>query len=175
MERHNVQPLTSADILSVAYIEGKAYPNNMTEGIVAMQNRIIAGAIANQIHARENLSLKYVDPGNIVKGYIVAHEGRQNSETVIYIEDLAVLPGSRIAGGRLINAFAENYINNYIAKGKMMPIFMQAREETSYRILQRQLESISEKLGVQFNVEEGNEYQYGDSTMHGVTLRPRKI
>ena len=175
IEKQNVQLLTSADTLSVSYIENKAYPKNMTEGVVNMQNRIFASAIANQVHGAENLSLKYVDAENAVKGYAIAHEAEKDGEKIVYFEDLAVLPDSRIAGGRIINTFAEKYIANYIAKGNMVPIFMQAREETSYKILQKQIENMSEKFGVRFNIEEGDEYTYGNSTMHEITLRPRRM
>jgi hypothetical protein len=173
-KKQNVQPLTGADVLSVAYLEHNIYPPNMTEGFIAMQNRILASSIANQVHGSENLSLKYVDDKNTVKGYVVAHEGERNGETIVYFEDLAVLQSSRMAGGRLINTFAQKYIYSYVAKGNMVPIFMQAREETSYKIVQKQLEKLSEKLGVRFDIEEGGEYQYGSSTMHEITLRPRK-
>lgn len=173
-EKKSVQPLSGADILSVAYIENKAYPKNMTEGIIAMQNRILASSVSNQVHGKENLSLKYTDAKNTVKGYIVAHEGKRNREQVVYFEDLAVMPDSQLAGGRLINAFAEKYFENYLSKGSMMPVFMQAREETSYQIVQKQLEKISKALGIRFKVEEGNEYRYGSSTMHEMVLRPYK-
>ena len=139
-----------------------------------MQNRIFASAIANQINKKPNMSLKYVDAENNATGYVVAHEAEKNNETVVYFEDLAVLPNSRMAGGRLINTFAEKYVENYIAKNNLTPIFMQAREETSYQILQKQLDKLSEKLGVRFIIEEGEEYKYGDSTMHEITLRPSK-
>jgi hypothetical protein len=174
-EKQNIQTLSSSDALSVAYLENKIYPKNMTEGFITMQNRIFTSEIYNQIHKREGLSLKYVDNENTVKGYVVAHEGSRNNERIVYFEDLAVDPKSRLAGGRLINAFAQKYIENYVAKGEMIPIFMQAREETSYKIVQKQLEKISEALGVRFKVEEGDEYTYGNSTMHEMTLRPYKV
>lgn len=173
-ERQSIQPLSSSDALSVAYLENKIYPKNMTEGFTAIQNRIFTSEIYNQIHKKEDLSLKYVDSENTVKGYVVAHEGNRNNERIVYFEDLAVDPKSRLAGGRLINAFAQKYIESYVSKGEMIPIFMQAREETSYQIVQKQLEKISETLGVRFRVEEGEEYTYGNSTMHEMTLRPYK-
>ena len=174
IERQNVQPLTGADVLSVAYIENQAYPSNMTEGIVAMQNRVLASAIANQVHGKQNLSLKYVDAKNTMKGYVVANEGRHDGETVVYVEDLAILPESRLAGGRLINAFVQKYVDTYVAQDIMMPIFMQAREETSYQIVQKQLGKLAEKFEVEIDIERGDEYRHGDSTMHAITLRPRK-
>jgi len=175
IEKQNVQTLTGADTLSVAYIENKAYPKNMLGGIYKMQNEIFAQSLNNKIRNKNDLSLKYVDSENKMKGYLLAYEINKDNENVIFINDWSVDPGSRVADGKLINTFAEKYIEGYIAKKNLIPIFMQAREETSYKIIQKQLEKMSEKLGIRFNVEEGDEYKYGNSTMHEITLRPYKI
>ena len=171
-EKQSVQQLTPADTLSVAYLEYKAYPKNMLGGMYKLQNDIFAQSIRNSVKNKKDLSLKYVDSENKMKGYLLVYEGKKDNEEVIFINDWSVDPTSLLAGGRLMNAFVESYVENYITKGKNTPIFMQAREETSYQILRKQLEKISEKLGIHFDMKTGDKYKYGDSMMHEVILRP---
>lgn len=174
-DKKGIKSLSGEDVLSVTYLERTAYPDSMQEGFIAMQNRIFASLIESEFKKRKNLSLKYVDNKNRMTGYLLAHEGERGGESVIYIEDLAVKQGSRLAGGNLIKAFCEKYRELYLEEGDLKPIFLQAREETSYKILKKQLDKISKQMGVEFDFEEEDNYSYGDSTMYAITLRPRKV
>jgi len=121
-------------------------------------------------------------------GYLLAYEGvldDLNAEQsalgkaffdkpVIYLADLASDRKSQLAGGKLIHGFTELYKQNYLEKGIYIPLFMQAREQTSYRILKRQLEAVSKALGIEFNMVELPSYSEGNDSMHPVILVPMK-
>ncbi len=173
--KSGVLPLTFKDSLAVAYLEGKAYTDN--ESLITylhdMENGLIAKDINNEAKQRPNLSAKYVDETGRMRGYILAYEGKSDGgEPMIYISDLASDRESSLAGGRLINAFLENYKINYLNKGNTIPIFVQARENTSYQIIKRNIDSMSRKLGVKIEIDEENAYHQGNDTMHALWLRP---
>lgn len=168
-------PLTYRDTLAVSYIEGKAYKSN--ESLLAylhnMENGLIAKDINNENKSRPNLSLKYVDSSGRVRGYIFAYEGESDQgDPMIYISDLASDMESQMAGGRLINGFVENYKREYVDKGDLKPIYVEAREKTSYPIIISSVNKIAERLGVRIRVDEVGTRQVGDDIMHELWLRP---
>ena len=167
-----IRDLTPNDVMSVSLLESKIYPKEMVEGLIEIQNRLISSAIYNKIHKKENLSTKYINSENKIAGYMIANEGSKDGERVIYIEDLAVLGDSKIGGGKMINSFLEKYAEIYLKKEDLVPIFLQAREETSYKIIEKQLEKIAIKLGFDIKTEEGRTYLYGNSKMHPMTFYP---
>lgn len=189
-----VDLLSYEDSLAVGYLEGKAYKDNpvLMQYLHNMENALIAMHINNALKERPNMSLKYVDPSGIMRGYVLAYEGaleadeeRDNDdytddeqqrevmgEKVLYISDLASDRENSMVGGRLIKGFIELYTLNYLNNGNMMPIFMQAREQTSYRIVQRQLDKVGANLGITFEMEELDSYREGGDTMHPIMLRP---
>ena len=124
------------------------------------------------------MSLKYVDEKGRTRAYLFAYEGRKDirdsgeSEPVIYISDLASDKETRMGGGRLIQAFTEMYNKQYIAKGNFIPIYTEAREQTSYRIIQRQLEKIGDSTGIKFELIELPTNRAGEDVMHPVIIRP---
>jgi hypothetical protein len=178
-----VTPLTFEDSLSVAYIEGKAYEKNksLMEYLWNIENGLIAKDINNSAKNRVNLSLKYSDHAGKTLGYLFAYEGkeRKNVEAsipVIYIADLASMKEEgkiSMAGGRLIHGFCNLYEEHYLKQGKLFPIVLQARENTSYRIIQRKLESIGNKLGLTFDIEERGSHKVGGEMMRDLIIRPR--
>jgi hypothetical protein len=183
-----VEPLTFESALQVAYIEGKAYADNksLIQYLHNMENGLIAKDINNATKDKPNMSISYRDKAGKMQGYMFAYEGilDENSrefkdytgKPFVYISDLAVVDKSSLggakAGASLIQGFSELYKKNYLDKGNLTPIFAQAREETSYRLIQRKLGEISRGTGYVFIVEELEPYTMGNSTMHPVIIRP---
>ncbi len=171
-----IKYLHSSDTLPVAFLEGKIYADNQSliVNLHNIENAIIAKDINNVHKGRPNMSLKYVDDSNKMRGYILAYEGKhENFGEVIYIADLAAERESTRAGGSLIKGFVDLYKRNYLDQKKYMPIYCEARETTSYKILTRQLEKLSEEQGVEFEMQELPTYPSGKDTMHPVLIKPK--
>lgn len=189
--RQGLSALTFEDTLPVAYLEGKAYADNESLMVYLhnLENGLIAKDINNAAKHRPNMSLKYLDADGKMRGYILAYEGelsqkesyneeedepvvKEAKEKIIYISDLASDRENKTAGGRLIQGFAQLYKTHYLEKKNLVPIYAQARETTSYRIIQRQLEKIGRDLGIKIKLEELPTYEKGQDTMHPVMIRP---
>ncbi|MFO7807491.1 MAG: hypothetical protein R6V40_03685 [Candidatus Moraniibacteriota bacterium] len=170
-----VENLTFKDSLQVAYLEGKAYfdNKNLMEYLHNMENALIAKDINNNVKDRANLSLKYTDKNERMRGYLLAYEGKYDNEEAIYIADLAADPESNLAGGRLIKEFVNRYKEKYLNNGVKIPVVAKAREKTSYGILKKQLDKISEDLGIKFEMEEAGEFYEGGEKMYEVIVRPQ--
>jgi hypothetical protein len=174
-----ITPLTYQDTLAVAQLELKAYDNNqgLIEGLSALENALIAKDINNVDKKRPNLCLKYVDELGEMQGYLLAYEGKSDvGESVIYVRDLAAdKENSRLAGGKLIFAFAKLYQREYLAKGKLTPLLAQARKTTSYPIVIKHFWNWSKSLGIGFRVEElGHKCSSGE-TLREIMLRPQRL
>lgn len=170
-----ISPLNFQDSLAVGFLESKAYSDNdkLITQLHNMENGLIAKDINNENKKRPNLSFKYIDEIGKIRGYILAYEGRDDDgKPMIYIADLASDKESKMAGGRLINQFLDFYKREYLAKGRLIPIYMQARENTSYKILQGSLTSIEKKLDIKVKVDEERAYPQNDDIMHPLWLRP---
>ena len=178
--------LTFEDTLKVAYLEGKAYSDNQSlmQFLFNIENGLIAKDINNAAKDRPNMSLKYTDEAERVRGYMLAWEGILSDENVednaeeffnqpcVYIVDIATDLENRMAGGRLIQGFTELYKQNYLDKGKVMPIFAQARESTSYQIIKKQLDKLGQEAGFDFELIELPTYEAGEDIMHPIIIRP---
>lgn len=178
-----IQPLSAEDTVRVSYMEGKVYAENesLVQYIHRIGNELTAKDINNTMKNRPNLSFKVEDSEGNLNGYLIAYEGvvdksAKNPEKAIYISDLAVdTQKSKFAGGRLINKFSETILKEYLSKGVMIPIIAEARESTSYKIIQKQLSKISDKLGYEYKIlEEGTEKR-GNDVMHIIKLVPSAI
>lgn len=194
-----VDLLTHRDALAVAMIESKAYADNtsLVQSLHNMENALIAKDINNAAKERANMSVKAVDDDGVVRGYVLAYEGKINDEQsiayddnlagerVIYISDMASDLQKRETGLNLMGGFMELYMKNYLAKGDMIPIYAQAREQTSYQIINRGLENLVRRLAsegvdfsdvdidqLRFEIEELPTYSAGGDTMHPVIIRP---
>ena len=175
----HVSEVTYRDALSIAYLEGKIYSDNenLQAHMHAIQNGIIAKDIANAHFNRSNLSLKYRDTAGELKGYILAYEGvleesSTDQERVIFVADLAFTERKSASAGKLILSFLERYKKNYIDSGKPLPIFVEAREGTSYDLLQKQMPNFAKRLGVELEIIETHTYEIGNDVMHGMLIRP---
>ncbi|MFH1602267.1 MAG: hypothetical protein ABIB61_04930 [Candidatus Shapirobacteria bacterium] len=178
--------LTFEDALRVGYLEGKAYADNesLMQFLFNMENALIAKDINNAAKGRPNMSLKYTDGEGQMRGYFLAWEGRLTDENAehdaqeffdqpcVYMLDIATDRENHMAGGRLIKAFTKLYKQNYLDRGNPLPIFAQAREATSYKIVQRQLEGLGRDIGVEFKLIELPTYDVGKDTMHPIIIQP---
>jgi len=171
-----IEDLTFSDTLKVSYIEGKAYADNQSliEYMHNMENGLIAKDVYNAKNEKPNMSFKYENNEGKMQGYVFAYEGNVNGEEMLYIADLATLPDAKLAGGRLISAFLGEYKKNYVEKEDLKPIYAQARDKTSYKIMRKQLTKLGNKAGVEFELEEVRDYQQGDDVMHEVVIRVKK-
>jgi hypothetical protein len=167
-----IDELTYRDTLAVSYIEGKAYHDNesLMEYMHNLENGLIAKDINNSHKNRENLSLKYTGDDKNIHGYLIAYEGTKNDEPIIYVQDLASDGGAR-AGGSLIKGLLEKYKVNYLDKNNPVPIYAQFREQTSFKILIKQIDTFSKQLGKKLVMEEIGNYQSGDDSIHEVMIR----
>ncbi|GHU09893.1 hypothetical protein FACS189431_8570 [Alphaproteobacteria bacterium] len=171
----SIQPLTYQDALDASKIESVAYPRGMEQGITELENDLIAKDINNATKGRPNLSFKAVNHDGRMTGYFIAHESYlddHDDELGIYIEDIAALPDNMLAGGRMIRAFIDQYKEQYIDKGNLLPIYAEARDSTSYQILVKHLNKISNESGVDFVMQELGTYNRGGETMHKVIIAP---
>ncbi len=184
--RNGVGNLTFEDTLAVAYIEGKAYHDNETlmTYLHNMENALIAKDINNTSKNRPNLSLKYVDGDGFMKAYILAYEGRRSmeggeQEPVVYVSDLASDKDKKGGAGlRVGSAFMQKYFENYPAQGKLFPLYFEARETTSYRLVDRlvqQLNLLGAPQGLTFEKKEHGQEAAGPDTMHHISIRPVSI
>ena len=178
----NVTDLTFEDTLKIAYIEGKAYRDNtsLIEEFYSLENTLIAKAINNEIKERPNLSFKYTNDEGRLTGYLIAYEGILDYEDAgdyhkkpcIYIGDLAAPKYNNIPGGgsELTKEFMDTYKEHYLDKNNPLPIFLEARDSTSYKILKRNLNRMGKDLGTSFKLEELETYKQGEETMHPVII-----
>lgn len=173
-QRTGVLPLTFKDSLAVGFLEGKAYAENesLMTHLHNMENGLIAKDINNIDKNRSDLSLKYVDDDGRMRGYMLAYECKDHGQSMVYIGDLATDRESRLAGGRLMSSFVDVYKANYIDKNNFVPIYLEARESTSYPIIKNGLASIENKLGVRLRIDEEGTYREGGDIMHPLWLRP---
>lgn len=184
--RTGISPLKTRDVLAVAYLEGKAYHDNVAvlENLHGMQNNIIGKEIANTFFDRPELSFMFHDKDGVPRGYILAYEGRNGDKPEVYISDLATDVESttadtkerkvtplRLAGGKLIQTFFNAYIANYGTDARpFYPIFTNARDKTSYRIIEKQFKRLAERAGLVAEVEVVNEYDRGGELFHDVRI-----
>jgi len=180
-----VELLTFEDTLPVAYLEGKAYSDNQSliTFLHNMENGLIAKDINNSAKGRPNMSIKYTDNTSKMRGYILAYEGVVSDEArrkfgadehAVFVSDLATDKQGSITGGRLVQAFTELYKTNYLDKNNFVPVYAQTREQTSYRLIQRQLQRLSKDLNIDFDLEELPTYKAGNDIMHPVIIRPKQ-
>ena len=125
-------------------------------------------------------------------GYIVAYEGvlgknkdyhdngqgldQLQQNRAIYISDLAAdVQASKLAGGRLIRAFVDRVGTEYLAKKDPTPLIFEARDKTSYQIVQKHLKKLGEEYNYNFTAEEIEQYDSGDDTMHVMKLTPHSL
>lgn len=176
-----ISSLTFEDTLATAYLEGKVYEaaEGLREGLHNMQNALIAKDISNSHKNRPELSLKYIDNNGSLKAYLLAYEGvwkeesnntDQHNEPCIYISDFASEKHSQLASGRVLNHFLALYKQHYLDTGNPLPLYAYTREGTSYDLLKKNLEAISNKLGGHLTLTELGTSNVGQDIMHTVKM-----
>ncbi len=166
-------PLTVRDAVSVAVLEGKAYTDNATlvENLHRMQNNLIGMRIANRHFHRPNLSFLYRDQKGTPRGYILAYAGLVEHTSVVFIDDLATDRENKMAGGRLIKQFFETYADAYGTEERpWLPIYTNARDKTSFPILERHAQRLAEEKGLQVRLIEVGTHYRGDDLMRDVVV-----
>jgi hypothetical protein len=83
-----ISPLSFEDSIGVAYIEGKAYKDNVSllQYLWGMENMLIAKDISNSHKNRPDLSFKY-ESGGVLSGYFLAYEGAQTASRSTYMQE----------------------------------------------------------------------------------------
>ena len=176
-----VTDLTCRDSLTVGALEGKIYSDNNTlvEGLLNLENMLIAKDIANAHRGTPNLSLKYISRDGTVKGYLIAYQGvvkpigtRTDSklEPIVYIADFAAVQKNSLEAGKILIEFLARYKANYLDKGNPLPVIMEARERTSYALLMKQRASLERRLGIKLHIEDGGTYEQGGDTFHQLRI-----
>ena len=184
-----ISELTFQDALPLSHLESKMYKDvpELSQGLFDLENTLIAKDINNVAKGRANLSFKYTDKAGKMRGYLLAYEGKVEmaggEKPAMYIEDFAsdsyLEPAkaeeSGDVGGKLLLKFAKSYKRNYLDKGNMMPIYMNARNTTSYALLMKHIENLGRKYGYRFEIEEVDTRETGSTTMHDVLITPKPI
>ena len=171
--RQGISPLTSRDVVSVAVLEGKAYSDNasLVENLHKMQNNIIGMEIADRHFGRPNLSFIYRDQKGSPRGYVLAYEGVQKEQPFVFIDDLATDRESKMAGGRLIKQFFDAYAEGYGTEARpYLPIFTNARDQTSFPILERHAERLAKEKGLRAKVIEIGTHRRGEDLLHDIVV-----
>lgn len=184
-----ISPLTFQDTLPVSYLESKIYQEvpSLHQGLYDLENTLIAKDINNAAKERPNLSFKYTDKDGNLRGYFLAYEGvadiNGTEQPVVYIGDFASesyikqdpQTDHSHVGGKLLLKFVKSYKQNYLDKGNLVPIYTNARSETSYALLMKHMQSLGRKFGYRFDIEEVETHQADSTTMHDIILVPHKI
>jgi hypothetical protein len=116
---------------------------------------------------------------------MLAYEGRQSPDRhdvetpkmpdrLIYIYDFAAKKRNSVEAGKVLLAFVEQYKRSYIEQGDFIPLLMDARESTSYRLVLGQLQNIGKRLGCTFEIKEFAERKAGGEAMHRILITPVK-
>lgn len=182
-----VTPLTFESTLQVGYIESKAFENapSFRAGLHNMENALIAKDINNQAKGRPNLSLKYIDETGKMNGYLLAYEGVADIQgkptPSIFISDFSTLKRpdgsttftSQIGGGRMLLEFGDLYKRHYLDKGRALPIVANAKEDTSFRLISRNLQKLGKHAGVPFVMQKDAARTQDNSIVHDVVLMPQ--
>jgi hypothetical protein len=109
----------------------------------------------------------------------VKSEGKYANDSIalIYVADLAADPNKKFAGPKVLTEFLNLYNENYFSKGNNLPIFAEAREATSYKLLfdengkmREGLQRFANKIGAKIKVTELDTSRRGGEAMHKVLI-----
>lgn len=175
--RTGIQEATGADIMAMAYLEGKGFQDNdrMVFGLYDRQQRVTAALISREQHGDPGLTLVSRDATGEPTGYMLAYVARASDVPEVYIDDFAVDRSKNLLAARhasnLLEEFLNRYVGHYASRGEPFPsIFAQMREETSYRLMVGQLRKLSGRHGILVEPAEEGIGTLGDERMHHVRL-----
>ncbi len=177
--RHDsgVSQATGADIMAMAYMEGKGFQDNeqMVFGLYDRQQRVTAALISREQHGDPALTLISRDNKGEPTGYMLAYVGRTNDVPEVFIDDFAVDRSKNLLAARhaarILDEFLDRYVGHYESRNEPFPsIFAQMREDTSYKLLVRQLQNLSQRSGIQVEMVEEGVSSLGGEPMHLVRI-----
>ncbi len=179
------------DAIPVSYLEEFIYKyeegaDEHLEGLLDMQNLLIASAYTNEKFGISSLNMGYFDREGVLRGYILAYpvtegsegydeygeyDDQQKEELAIYVHDWAVMKEYRRSGGTrsIVSAVIPRIKKNIKILRKRtgqdsIDILMQCRAETSYKFML--------KYSGQIGYEIIEDYET-DNGMHVLRLRDR--
>ncbi len=176
-----ISNITFRDCLPIARLEGKTYADNpeIREYLHTIQNTTLGVQIANSFFGAPTLMLKSVNSGGVLNGYLMAYEGlgETAAQPIVYVRDFAANTEETLSSvpQRLLKEFFTRYRHAYLepeAEVRAPKIALEAREDTSYRLLLRKKEQFEGYLGCKFNIVETRTYTQGSYTMHALELVP---
>ena len=135
-----IQSMSIEDILSVIYLEWLIYPVWLKDHINNIQHHILASMINNELKQRENLSLVSYDNNKRINGYLLAYQWvmdkKNNNDPCVYVHDVVVDDTGKWKWGEMMMKLFEK------AKKLDLPILASLREDTSYKIIPKKIESL---------------------------------
>ncbi len=179
-ERSGVSEVTAADVLSMAFLEGKGFSENkgLIFGLADRYQRIMAGLFTKEHFGDPNLMLMVRNKQEIPQGYMLARVDHTNPELPeVYIDDMGVDRSKGLASGKyavqLIDAFVEKYAEHYQDTEKEFPpIYAEMREETSYKLVAKRVEEFAKrsKSGLVVELVELGDAQIAGEKFHRVRI-----
>ncbi len=175
--RTGISPVSAADILPMALLEGKGFADNpnLVLGLYDRQHKIVGASISRERHGDPNLSFMSRDDQGTPVGYILAYVDRTTDVPEVFIDDMAVDRSRNILAARhaanILNTFLEAYANHYQHSSQEFPaIYAQMRENTSYKLLMRQVQTLSQKHNLHVEISEEGETSLGGETFKLIRL-----
>ena len=166
-----VRPVTVTDVYSIAHLESKAFSDTgLGYGIHKVQNNLLGISIANEYFHRPSLSFIAQEQGKPAAAYLIAYEGALDGEKIVYVDDMAAEERGNPAGGRVLLAFVEAYMNGYREQPAFPPILADMRDQTSFRLVRNQLERLTRREGMVSKMIELGEWYSGGEQMHKAAI-----
>ncbi|MCB0336101.1 MAG: hypothetical protein KDD62_07335, partial [Bdellovibrionales bacterium] len=187
--RSGVLPLTYRHTLETAYLEALAFAGNeaLIMGFADIEVTLIALDTANKLKQRPNLSFFVRSDQGRAEAYLIAYEGRFDgreedvvfaafdSKPIVYISDIASSgKGAGVSALGMVHEFIAQYKESYLAKGQALPIFFEAREQSTYRLSLAILKQLQRSEDFDFEIIEGQKEMRGDDAMYPLMIVPKK-
>jgi hypothetical protein len=177
-----VSPVLPCDLAPISYLRSQG--GELFDSLACSSYFRSLGFIDinNLLKGRSNLSFKYVLNGRYC-GFLLAYEGRLeggiglerlDQSPVVYLAEF-VADGERApaCAARLTGAFIDAYKRAYLDKGILMPIYTEARESTSYRLIQDHLARITSKLNLSYHLHIASSRRVGNDRMYCCLITPQ--
>ncbi len=171
LSRPSVRPIEAVDVYAVAHLESKAFDGlSLQYGIHKVQNNLLGVTIANAYFGRPNLSFIVQAEGRPASAYLVAYEGRIQGEPIVYVDDMAAESQGHPAGGRVLNAFIDAYLDGYQNAPAFPPILADMRESTSWKLVTNQLDRLGRRRSLKTRMVELSTWGDGEEMKKAVIL-----
>ncbi len=160
----------------IARLETQIYDNpKLITGVEGFANKFDAVRRYNEAFGKPSLSFMHTDETGAPNSYIFAFEGvlqpegapSPNDQGVVYIFDLA--SSVRGGGAVVLSEFLKRYKAVYNGE-PFPPIFIKARESTSYPLIKPHAARMSRFLGIEIGIDEIALEQRNDDVMHHLLI-----